>query len=216
MKVIAGIILLFVFASAGAELLGRLPATAGGTDYQAYYDTQADLTWLADTNASRTNMSWSDANIWAENLNISGAGSWRLPVTAQPDPNCTRQDFLGSRGSNCILSEMGNLRDNVLGGQIGLSLTPTHNANYDLFINVKPVGYYWTATTVSLDPDFAWAYSIDSGDQSFGQKTNTTSLWAWAVHDGDVSGVVPVPAAVWLFGSGLIGLAGIARRKHAS
>jgi hypothetical protein len=25
--------------------------------------------------------------------------------------------------------------------------------------------------------------------------------------------VVPVPAAVWLFGSGLMGLAGIARRK---
>ena len=27
--------------------------------------------------------------------------------------------------------------------------------------------------------------------------------------------VVPVPAAVWLFGSGLLGLIGIARRKHA-
>ncbi|MEN8108052.1 MAG: VPLPA-CTERM sorting domain-containing protein, partial [Pseudomonadota bacterium] len=26
---------------------------------------------------------------------------------------------------------------------------------------------------------------------------------------------VPVPAAVWLFGSGLIGLAGVARRKAA-
>jgi hypothetical protein len=30
-----------------------------------------------------------------------------------------------------------------------------------------------------------------------------------------VYGVVPVPAAVWLFGSGLIGLIGIARRKRA-
>jgi hypothetical protein len=29
-------------------------------------------------------------------------------------------------------------------------------------------------------------------------------------------GVVPVPAAVWLFGSGLIGLVGVARRKRAS
>ena len=25
---------------------------------------------------------------------------------------------------------------------------------------------------------------------------------------------VPVPAAVWLFGSGLLGLVGLARRKH--
>ena len=30
-----------------------------------------------------------------------------------------------------------------------------------------------------------------------------------------VYGVVPVPAAVWLFGSGLLGLVGIARRKKA-
>ena len=42
-------------------------------------------------------------------------------------------------------------------------------------------------------------------------------------HGGDGIGfdevrfgtVVPVPAAVWLFGSGLIGLIGIARRKKA-
>jgi hypothetical protein len=31
----------------------------------------------------------------------------------------------------------------------------------------------------------------------------------------NVSAVVPVPAAVWLFGSGLLGLVGIARRKKA-
>ena len=34
----------------------------------------------------------------------------------------------------------------------------------------------------------------------------------WPDRYGDVS-IVPVPATVWLFGSGLIGLIGIARRK---
>jgi hypothetical protein len=34
-------------------------------------------------------------------------------------------------------------------------------------------------------------------------------------EDSDWVGAVPVPAAVWLFGSGLLGLVGIARRKRA-
>ena len=32
----------------------------------------------------------------------------------------------------------------------------------------------------------------------------------------NITAVVPVPAAVWLFGSGLLGLVGIARRKKIS
>lgn len=42
--------------------------------------------------------------------------------------------------------------------------------------------------------------------------------WNWKDDDRPLvgAGVVPVPAAVWLFGSGLIGLIGIARRKRAA
>ena len=41
----------------------------------------------------------------------------------------------------------------------------------------------------------------------------------WRLPSSDINGdvgasVVPVPAAVWLFGSGLIGLLGVARRKR--
>jgi hypothetical protein len=32
---------------------------------------------------------------------------------------------------------------------------------------------------------------------------------------GEATAVIPVPAAVWLFGSGLLGLVGAARRKQA-
>lgn len=58
----------------------------------------------------------------------------------------------------------------------------------------------------------------------YGRQTkliDTAELYAWAVHGGDVGFVattstVPVPTAAWLFGSGLLGLIGIARRKKAA
>ena len=43
--------------------------------------------------------------------------------------------------------------------------------------------------------------------------TTGTDLQVYAVWSP--SAVVPVPAAVWLFGSGLLGLIGMARRKKA-
>jgi hypothetical protein len=46
------IVLGTLFSSgAYADLQGRLPATPGGTDYQAVYDTDRDITWLANGNA---------------------------------------------------------------------------------------------------------------------------------------------------------------------
>ncbi len=41
-----------------------------------------------------------------------------------------------------------------------------------------------------------------------------TSVHSWMGY-GDGVAIIPVPAAVWLFGSGLLGLVGIARRKRA-
>lgn len=37
----------FTTASVNATLVGILPATSGGSDWQAYWDDVADLTWLA-------------------------------------------------------------------------------------------------------------------------------------------------------------------------
>ena len=66
--------------------------------------------------------------------------------------------------------------------------------------------------------------SIGSSTISAGQASELLAgLWYINIHTalipgGEIRGqvnAVPVPAAVWLFGSGLVGLIGIARRKKS-
>jgi len=54
-----------------------------------------------------------------------------------------------------------------------------------------------------------FGYTVDTGTFGQGPGWNTTS--------GTSSlSAVPIPAAVWLFGSGLLGLVGMARRKQSA
>lgn len=198
-------IALVLSTSTNAALVERL----GGL---AYYDTEANLTWLADANYAQTSgfdangmMNWVDANAWAAGLSVGGVDGWRLADTLEPDQSCDVQSGGESYGYNCTGSEMGNMFYNVLGNSVG-SLS-----NTGPFSNVFTTEY-WTATEFSSFPStIAWIFSMNDGNTNYSVKSN--EKFAWAVHTGDVS-AVPVPAAVWLFGSGLIGLIGVARRKE--
>ncbi len=211
----AGLISLGMASSANAALIGRLAATLGGGDYQAYYDDVADITWLADTNYAQTSgyaaahatgglnfgsnsiladgrMGWGAANAWAAQLTVGGVSGWRL----------TKGNACS--GYNCTGSEIGDLFYNTLGNTAGFLWS------YGPFSNIQS-DYYWTDTEFVFSTDIAWAVNFSVGDRSLGNKN--IGLFAWAVHPGDVgASAVPVPAAVWLFGSGLIGLVSVARR----
>jgi hypothetical protein len=198
------IITLIFSASANAVLVSRL----GG---QAYYDTDADLTWLADANASVGSiydtwnpgsgvMNWFDANNWAAGLTVSGVGGWRLPDT---DEGCPLY--------NCTGSEMGSLFYNALGNSKEVNNSGGALSNTGPFSNVQTY-WYWSATDWAPDTNWAWVFNMDSGKQLNGNKA-ANNLYVWVVQSGDVS-AVPVPAAVWLFGSGLLGLIGFAKRKR--
>jgi hypothetical protein len=58
--------LITLLGSSGAlaDLHGRAPATPGGTDYQAYYDDEQDLTWVADGNLAYTNTFGLPTDTW--------------------------------------------------------------------------------------------------------------------------------------------------------
>jgi hypothetical protein len=195
------VITLVLSTSANAVLVERL----GGL---AYYDTDADLTWLADANAAvgsvydtynpgSGEMNWADANAWAGSLIVVGVGGWRLPnVDVNGDDTVV----------NCY-SDVAGCPDNEYGYMFwenGVS-----SASPNPFSNFQS-SFYWSATEYAPDTNVVRLFRMLDGYQAITSKS--LNNYAWAVQSGDVS-AVPVPAAVWLFGSGLLGLIGFAKRK---
>jgi len=174
------------------------------------YDDDLDVTWMANANVTGANMTWEGAMSWADGLNFGGFTDWRLADTLLDDPTCRDPD---SGGPNCRGSEFGHLFYDELGGVSGKTIHHTHNdAAYSLFENIA-AGFYWSRTR---DPDpqvLNAAYIFYFGNGTQGPVSGTA--FAWAVHDGDIGSSVPIPAAVWLFGSAL-GLLGWMRRLRSA
>lgn len=201
-----GLISMGMISTADAALLSRLRGLA-------YYDDAAKLTWLADVDYAYTSgddadgiMSWDQANAWVRGLTVAGVSGWRLPTTLQPDASCRQQSGSTiSYGYDCAGGELGNMYYNVLGNS-----AYGGGSSYGPFVS-KYSNALWTGTEYRYDPsNSAWYFNANSGYQSYDIKNRYNRVWA--VKSGDVS-AVPVPAAAWLFGSGLLGLIGLARRK---
>jgi len=202
--------------SVQADLLAR----EGGM----VYDTDLDITWLADANYAKTSgydadglMNWADSNAWAEQLNFGGFNDWRLPFNPLVDSTCDNSAEVGGvvmdMGFGCTASEYAHLY-NELGGVSYSSVLDSKDPDLDLFINIQADELvvsdgYWASEIVGLSYIDNHFHFNDGFQRYF---DSLTEMNAWAVRDGDVA-VVPVPAAVWLFSAGLLGLIGVARRK---
>ena len=102
----------------------------------------------------------------------------------------------------------------------GLGATPwiTDLASIGLNVGFGDLG---AVVDNSSGLDFVLTWSIEANTGSGWQAIN--SVLQGAGHDGATRSsvatgfysAVPIPAAAWLFGSGLLGLVGIARRKKA-
>lgn len=195
-----------ISGTAHAALEGR--DLNGSIDsFEAYYDTDLGITWLADANNSL--MNWAAANTWAANLSIVDAvnnityADWRLPTS----DSCATY-------YNCTGSDLGHLFYSELGGTAGQSILTSADPDLAKFTNLQDDAY-WSATVYAADTSLAWNFSFKQGGQMADSK-NVNDIFALAVVSGDV-GIAAIPEpetyAMMLAGLGLVGfMAG--RRKQ--
>lgn len=194
------------------------------------YDDNLNITLVADANLASTMdfdvtgissgaMTWEKANEWIAAMNASDSGAGYLGYNDWILPSALNQDDSGPcSGADCTDSDMGHLFYTELSGTSGSSILGSGDTDLNLFSNIQiSLGAgdatYWTSTTNASNTARAWNFSFADGEQSHNFKVNAG--YVWAVRVGDVT-AVPIPAAVWLFGSGLLGLVSMARRKKTA
>jgi len=143
-----------------------------------------------------------------------GSSQWALPTTP---------DTISSIGYNQISAQLGELYYNELNA---LAYPGTNGSDYGIlhdgsngtsgnagpFVNAHTYGYWSGTEDSSSSYTNVWVYDTHNGYQEVGTKV--VQYYAWAVTPGNVAAsAVPVPAAIWLFGSALAGLIGFNHRK---
>lgn len=167
-------------------------------------------------------MTWGGALKWISAMNAAnylGYSDWRLPTVADTSTPGCNWAYSGTDcgyNVNTATGEMAHLFYDELGNnayydQAGVAPQPGWGlANTGPFSNLLSNNYYWSGTESAQFADMAWYFRFYDGDQNAYFKS--VSYYALAVRSGQVDSV-PVPASVWLLGSGLLGLIGMARRK---
>lgn len=184
-------------------------------------------------------MNWQDANTWAASLSYGGFDDWRLPTLSPSNGTAFDYNFSydGStdQGNNITsptselaymyhvnLNNIDNCSTTGICPQPGWTFGTTLTAFQDTangnaiknFSNLTGHDAYWYGNEYAPDTSSAWSFWIVYGEQNGEGSAKAAEFNAWAVRDGDVSSV-PVPGAVWLFGSAIAGLVGFGRRKTA-
>lgn len=228
--------LLAAVGSANATLITIGTAQFGGTGtaYNLIWDDDNNgnsLVWLDYTHGAAN---WSAQMAWAAELDATltydidpgftvdfGANSWRLPSTVD-GPYEHSNAGTTSIGFNITSSEMGHLYYTELGNlglystngtiQAGSGLVKTGDFN-NLIISV-----YWSGTVASVPSQpSAWYFATDGGVQSYINMSPNPPFAGLAVRTVGVTYIsdnpVPEPATMLLFGLGLLGAAGVIRRK---
>ncbi|WP_415879796.1 PEP-CTERM sorting domain-containing protein [Methylomonas sp. TEB] len=215
--------LLGTLEASNPNLVSTIISTIGSvTDTPNAYDTPANsgshTLSTADFGANgRVNWFGAQAYVsYLNTINYAGSNQWALP-TAGADPQLSYNQT-DSQFGKLYYNELNKLAPPYPGyigpfgifgdGRWGTSGTAGP------FSNAQSSGY-WSGTEVAPNPGLAWIFFTYDGylDRYFKIDENL-QFFAWAVSPGQVS-AVPVPGAVWLMGTGLVGLLSLKRRGHA-
>lgn len=208
---------LSISGSAQATLVGR---DLGGTaEFDAYYDTELNISWLADTHALGIVTSLAQGRAAVGMLDVFGVAGWRLPkvtpinaaFTFDPNIDVT---YNGSFEQGFDITDPGgeisHLYYVTLGnkGYFNTGGVPQSDfgwANAGPFLNIPinlgdPSGpnEVYIYDTVYNGLDFAF-YTLTGAQGFVGLDTGGRP---WAVHDGDV-GEIPEPSKTLLLLAGL-------------
>jgi hypothetical protein len=212
--------LLGTLEASNPNLITTIISTIGSiTDTPNAYDTTAysgiHILSTADFRANGL-VNWFGAQAYTKYLNTinyAGSNQWALP-SAGANPQL---------GYNQTTGPLGQLYYNELNA---LAYPGTTGTNYGIlgngafytsgtvgpFANAQTYGY-WSSTEYAPNAYHAWFFSTYQGIQ--GNPTMDTLMYAWAASPTNLT-AVPLPGAVWLFGSGLVGVLGFKRRGNVA
>lgn len=126
-----------------------MPATLGGTDFQAVRDNETGLVWEKSPDSDDDpgdRKTWISAIFHCSNRTVGGRKGWHLPMREQ------LASLVDPSNSNPAL--------------------PTSHP----FSNVQS-SFYWSATTNAGSPARAWSVVFNDGGLGTGSKSSTTFVW---------------------------------------